>query len=91
MISRRTCSLPKEDVVFPRLLYCDLNCSQTCCWRSLACRRCSQVLPGAPKALCSALRCSQTYHYHSHGTPVQVFRDPSYSEGQLECLAKVLL
>jgi len=43
MISRRASSVPKEDVVFPRLLYCDLRCSQTC-WRgSQACCRGSQT------------------------------------------------
>jgi len=38
MISRRTSSVPKEDV-FPRLLYCDSRCSQSCRRRSEACRR----------------------------------------------------
>jgi hypothetical protein len=37
--SRRTSSVPKEDVLFPRLLYCESWCSQTCRWRS-------QVFPG---------------------------------------------
>jgi len=35
---------------------------------------------GAPKLVPSTPRCSQTYHNHSHGTPVAVIRDPSYSE-----------
>jgi len=48
---------------------------------SQACRQCSQVLPCAPKVLSGAPRCSQTYHNHSHGTPVPVIRDPSYSKG----------
>ena len=39
MISRRTSRIPKEEVVFPRLLYCDSRCSQTS-------RQHSQVLPG---------------------------------------------
>jgi len=39
-------------------------------------------LPGAPKVLSGASRCSQTCHNHSHGTPVAVIRDPSYSECQ---------
>jgi len=47
------------------------------------------VLPGAPKVLSAAPRCSQTYHNHSHGTPVPVIRDPSYSEGRPECPPKV--
>jgi hypothetical protein len=45
MSSRRTSSVPKEDVVFPRMLYCDSRCSQTLTGLSLA-------LPGA--LLCNA-------------------------------------
>ena len=81
---------------FSRLLYCDCGCSQTCRRRSLACRRrsqaCrrrSQVLPGAPKVLSGAPRCSQTYHKHSHGSPVPVIRDPTYSAGRPECPPRV--
>jgi hypothetical protein len=44
MISRPVNSIPKEDVVFPTLLYCDLRCSQVCCLRS-------QMLPGLSSAL----------------------------------------
>jgi len=77
MISRHTSNVPKEDV-FPTLLYCDSMCSQTCHRPSQACRRCSQVLPGAPKVHSAAPRCSQTYHNHFHGTPVPVIRDPSH-------------
>ena len=51
MISRRTSSVPKQDVVFPRLLYCDSRCSQTCRRRSQVCCRHSQVLPGLSSAL----------------------------------------
>jgi hypothetical protein len=47
MSSRRTRSVPKEDVVFPRMLYCDSRCSQTLTGLSLA-------LPGA--LLCNATR-----------------------------------
>jgi len=43
MISRPTSSIPKEDVVFPRLLYCVLRCSQTCRRCSQTCLPCSQV------------------------------------------------
>jgi hypothetical protein len=32
----------------------------------------SPTLPGAPKVLFGAPTCSQTYHNHSHGTPVAV-------------------
>jgi len=62
--------------------------SQTCCrpshvcrWRSQIGHRRSQDLPGSPKVLSSAPRCSQTYHNYFYGTPVQVIRDPSDSEG----------
>ena len=47
------------------------------------------VLPGVPNVLSGAPRCSQTYHNHSHGTPVPVIRDPSYSEGRQECPPRV--
>jgi len=77
--------------------------SQTCCrhsqtcrqrsqagrWRSQTCRWHSQVLPDAPNVPSGAPRCSQTYHNHSHGTPLPVIRDPSYSEGQPECPPRV--
>jgi len=39
----------------------------------------SLTLRGASKVLSGAPTCSQTYHNHSHGTPVPVIRDPSYS------------
>jgi len=72
--------------------------SQTCCWRTHACHRhcqachrhsqtcCwrSHVLPGAPKVLLGAPRFSQTYPNHSHGTPIAVISDSSYSEGRAE-------
>jgi len=71
-------------------------CSQTCHWHSQACHRCSQdcrqcshMLLGARKVLSGTPRCSQTYHNHSHGTPVPVIRDPSYSERRPECPPKV--
>jgi len=96
MISWRTSSVPKENVVVPRLLYSDSRRSQTC-------RRSSHVLPGlstalpgllpglpgAPKHLSGAPTCSHTYCSHSHGTPVPVLRDPRYSEGRQECPARV--
>jgi hypothetical protein len=47
MSSRRTSSVPKADVVFPRMLYCDSRCSQTLTGLSPA-------LPGA--LLCYATR-----------------------------------
>jgi len=81
MISRRTGSVAKEDV-FPRLLYCDSRCSQSC-------RRRSPVLPGAPNVLSGAPRCSQTHHNHSDGTSVPVIWDLSYSEGRPECAPKL--
>ena len=39
----------------------------------------SATLPGAPNVLSGAPRCFQTYHNHSHCTPVSVIRDPSHS------------
>ena len=73
---------PRPDAGAPR-------CSQACCQRSQAYRRPSQVLPDAPNVLSGAPRCSQTYHNHSHGTPVAVISDPSYSEGWPECPPRV--
>jgi len=52
-------------------------------------RRRSQVLPGAPIVLSGIPRCSQTYYNPSHGTPVAVITDPSYSEGRPECPPRV--
>ena len=46
MSSRRTSSVPKEDVVFPRMFYCDSRCSQT--------------LTGLSPALPGALLCNAT-------------------------------
>jgi hypothetical protein len=46
MSSRRTSSVPKEDIVFPRMLYCD--------------SRCSQMLPGLSPTLPGALLCNAT-------------------------------
>jgi hypothetical protein len=40
MLSRSTSNVPKEDVIFPGLLYRDSICSQACPWNSL-------VLPGS--------------------------------------------
>ena len=90
MISRRTSHVPKEHFVFPRLLYCDSRCFQTCRWHSQVYCRCSLVLPGAPKVLSGTPRCSQTYYNNSDRTPVPVIRDSSYSEGQPECPSRVL-
>ena len=74
MIFRQTSSIPKEDVVFPRLLYWDSRRSQTWHWRS-------QVLHGAPKVPSCDLTGSKTYHNRSHHITVPVTRDLSYSEG----------
>jgi hypothetical protein len=67
MISRRTCSIPKEDV-FPWLLYCDSTCSQTsprrcevCRWRSLTCCRHSPICHWRSQP---CLRHSQTCSLH---------------------------
>jgi len=86
--------VPKESsqrrCCFPRLLYCDLRCSQTCFQHSQTCCRRSQVLPGAPQVLSGALRFSPTYHNHFNGTPVPVIRDSSNSEARLERPPRVL-
>jgi hypothetical protein len=69
--------------------------SQTCHWHSQACCWHFQALPGmlsalpglspafpgASKVISGAPRYSQTYHNYSHGTPVPVIRDLSYSNG----------
>jgi len=47
MSSRRTSSIPKEDVVFPRMLNCD--------------SRCSQMLPSLSPAIPGALLCNETH------------------------------
>ena len=73
----------------PWLIAGDPGCFQTCCWRSQACRQCSQMLPDAPKVLSGLPRCSQTSHTQSHSTPVPVIKDPSYSEGRQECPPRV--
>jgi len=69
----------------PRLVAGSPRYSQACHRRSQTCRRHSQVIPGAPEVLSGAARCSQTYHKYSHGTPVPVVLDSSYSEGRPEC------
>jgi len=54
MIARRTGGILKDDVVFPRLLYCDSRCSLTC-------RRRSQVHPKfspAPRDVAIMIRLS---------------------------------
>ena len=48
MSSRRTSSVPKEDVVFPRMLYCE--------------SRCSQMLPGLSPVILGALLFNPTRH-----------------------------
>jgi len=47
------------------------------------------TFPDAPNVLSGAPTCSQTYHNHSLDTPVPVIRDPSYSQGLLECPPRV--
>jgi len=66
----------------PRLVAGAPRCSQTCCWHSQVHSCAHNVLSGAP-------RCFQTYHNHSHRTPAETIRDPSYSEGRLECPPRV--
>jgi len=70
--SRHTISVPREDDVFPRLLYSDSRCSQTCCWGYQAWCQGFQVLSGLLSALPSllpvlpgAVRCTQSSLWHS--------------------------
>jgi hypothetical protein len=42
-----------------------------------------------PKVLSGALRYSQTYHNHPHGSAEPAIRDPCYSESRLECPPRV--
>jgi len=88
----------QDNVVFPWLLYCDSRRSQVLPGLSSALPSMSSglpdmssvlpglwsALPGAPKVLSSTPRCSQICPNHSHGTPVTVISDPSYSKGRLE-------
>lgn len=47
-------SIPKEDVVYPRLLYSDAECFQTCCRRFWACCWHCQALTDLSSALADA-------------------------------------
>ena len=89
MIPIQSSSVPKDNVVFPRLLYCDTRCSQESGQLSQACRQRSGLLTDAPKVPSGTPRCFETCHNHSHGTLVPVIRDPRYSEGQQECPPRV--
>jgi hypothetical protein len=90
MISRCTSSVRKEHVVVPTHLNWTARCTQNCRRCSQVCCRCSHLLSGRPIALTDSLRYSQAYLNHSHGTPVPVIRDPSYSDGLPECPPSVL-
>ena len=81
----RLLSTPRHVVGAPRLVTGTSRSSQACHQHSPTCCWGSVVLPRAPIVLSGASRCSQTYHNHSHGAPVPVIRDPSYSECQPEC------
>jgi hypothetical protein len=48
-----------------------------------------RVSLGFPHWLGDSPRCSQTSHNRSHGAPVPVIRDPSYSDGRPECPPRV--
>jgi len=48
-----------------------------------------RVSPGFPHWLGNSPSCSQTIHNGSHGAPVPVIRDPSYSNGRPECPPRV--
>jgi len=44
-----------------------------------------KVSLGFPHWLGNSPRCSRSFHNRSHGAPVPAIRDPSSSEGRLEC------
>ena len=48
-----------------------------------------RVSLGFPHWLGDSPRCSQTSHNRSHGAPVPVLRDPSYSDGRPQCPPRV--
>jgi hypothetical protein len=60
MISMGTSSVPDEDV-FPKPNYGDLRCSQVLPGMFSALPDLSPAVPGVPKVLSGAPRCSQTY------------------------------
>jgi len=62
MISRCTSSVPKVDVVFPRLLNSDSRCSQMC---RHALPGDLRLVVGTPRLVTGAPRCSQTCRRHS--------------------------
>jgi len=78
-VAENPCSPPNEYLYGPRHLsvcVCDFPIDLV-------------TLPGAPKVLYGPPICCETYHSHSHSFPVRVIRDPSYSEGRLECSPRV--
>jgi len=78
MISRHSSSNYKEDVVYPRLRYCELKCSQRCQWHIQACRRCSQANCQHFQPCC---RHSQGCCWHSQLLPGA----PRVHSGTLRC------
>jgi len=94
--SQWRCCLSQTALLWFEMLPDLLLSSQACCrhylnfcWCANAGRRPLQALPGARNVLSVAARCFQTYHNHSHGTPVPVIRDPRNSEGQPESPPRV--
>jgi len=64
-------------------------CLQSFEWISIRTQVSLRVSLGFPHWLGDGPTCSQTDHNGSHGAPVQVIRDRSYSEGRPECPPKV--
>jgi len=62
---------------------------QTCRWGFQTCRRQSQLRCGASEVPSGAPKCFQAYYNHSHISHGLVIREPSYSEGWLECPPRV--
>jgi len=71
MISRRTCGIAEEDVVFPRFLYCVRRCSQSSCERFQTLPGLSSVLPGLFLVLPDTLKaCSDALEWSN--TPLKL-------------------
>ena len=65
------------------------KCLQSFEWISIRIQASFRVSLGFLHWLGYSPRCSQTYHNRSHGAPIPVIRDSSYSEGRLQCPPRV--
>jgi len=89
MISWRTCTVHKEDVIFPRLLYCESRCSQVCCRRFQVLRDLSSVpwglSSGASRCSQACCRCSEACRQELPGDPRLVVGAPRLLAGAPRC------